>query len=97
MTTPASDSTEGRRFLITIGCARYTNPAITDLPGVGHDVNRIQKTFTTVAQGYELVLPELANSPTAEQIRRGVGRWAQATQLGPADVVVVYSPGTANV
>ncbi|MFI8520844.1 SAV_2336 N-terminal domain-related protein [Streptomyces sp. NPDC085481] len=89
---PATEPTpvrDGRRFLITIGVSRYGSGG--DLPGVPHDVRLIRDVFEAI--GYEHVLEELGDSPTASAIRAGIGTWAAQAGLGSDDAVVVYYAG----
>ncbi|WP_406862741.1 caspase family protein [Streptomyces sp. HUAS MG47] len=81
----------GRRFLITIGVSAYRDGSIADLPGVPHDVRRVRELL--LPMGYEHVLAELAEDPTAAEIAEAVEEWRHDADPGPEDVVVVYFAG----
>ncbi|MFG2330332.1 caspase family protein [Streptomyces sp. NPDC048604] len=82
---------EGRRFLITIGVSAYRDGKIANLDGVPHDVRRVGELL--LPMGYEHVLAELAEDPTAAEIAEAVEEWRHSVEPGPQDVVVVYFAG----
>ncbi|MGA5203217.1 caspase family protein [Streptomyces variegatus] len=81
----------GRRFLIAIGCSRYDDSGIADLPGVPEDVGRVCSLLEPM--GYVRVLAEASYDPPAHDVARAIDRWANQTGLGEHDVVVLYFAG----
>ncbi|MFJ7340814.1 caspase family protein [Streptomyces sp. NPDC101110] len=80
-----------RRFLIAIGCSRYDDSGIADLPGVPDDIGRVCSLLEPM--GYVRVLTEVSDDPPAHDVARAVDRWANRADLGQDDVVVLYFAG----
>jgi WD40 repeat protein len=84
----------GRAFLVVCGVGIYDELDAGDqLDGsVPGDVERIVALFSGEL-GYEHVLPELASSPTATDLRTRLSDWIRTAQLGPEDRLVIYHSG----
>ena len=85
-----TDSPEGRserRYIIGIGVAEYDD-ATLNLPAARGDVESITQWFESSRLAHVPALPELANSPTVEEIRKKLRSWLQERR--PDDVVVIY-------
>ncbi len=80
-----------RRFLIAAGTRRYRDPAISDLPGVDADVERVAELFA--ALGYTRVLAECGKDPTAHEFLSRFESWLADPDRRPDDIVVVYYAG----
>jgi WD40 repeat protein len=81
-----------RRFLIAAGTARYNHlPEDQQLPSVADDLARIVTSFEHC--GYDRVLPQLGNNPSANDLRQALGDWFTDPSRTSADIVVFYYAG----
>ncbi|WP_431676348.1 SAV_2336 N-terminal domain-related protein [Kitasatospora sp. KL5] len=88
---PAAVRGGGRRFLISIGVARYRDDRLPDLPGIAHDVTRVRSAFE--AMGYQAALPHLVADPDARTVLDSVDAWVRDIRPGPDDMVAVHFAG----
>ena len=80
------------RYLIAAGTSRYELLDEDDqLPLVDEEVQRVTRLFTRF--GYDQALPELAENPGVDGLRRGLSRWCKSPDRRADDVVVVYYSG----
>ena len=81
-----------RRFLIAAGTARYDHLREDEqLPSVCDDLTRLVGCFERC--GYERVLAELGNNPSANELRQALGDWFADDSRRSADVVILYYAG----
>jgi hypothetical protein len=81
-----------RRFLITVGAARYGGDSgFVDLPSVEEDVRRIETVLGRY--GYRHVLPEIALNARAVDIRTAVTEFCANAERREDDVIVFYFSG----
>lgn len=86
----------GGKFLIAAGTAKYdAMPEDLQLPSVIEDLARVSAWFT--ARGYCRVLESLGNSPTVDELRRGIAAWFNDPARRPDDHVVFYYSGHGEV
>jgi hypothetical protein len=84
--------THRRRYIIAAGSARYENlPEERQLPSVISDVALVSSWF--VRHGFEYVLRELGESPTAGDLANRLGDWFGSDSRTPYDIVVLYFSG----
>jgi vWA-MoxR associated protein C-terminal domain/Caspase domain len=86
---------EPRRYLIAIGSPSCANiMAGSELPRVEHDINQIDRLFTSKDQGYERVLSDQINlGETSQNIRQALSGWFSSPDRKATDCVVVYYAG----
>lgn len=87
MPTDSPERPSERRYIIGIGVAEYDDVTL-NLPAARSDVESITQWFESSRLAHVPALPELANSPTVEEIRKKLRSWLQERR--PDDVVVIY-------
>jgi Caspase domain len=93
---PPAAGDQPRRFLIAAGASRYELLGADDqLPLVDGEVERITRLFARF--GYEHSLPQLAQNPGVDALRRGLSRWCKASDRRADDIVVVYYSGHGGI
>ena len=84
----------GGRYLIAIGSPECPKLDLPPLRRVSSDIERIERLFTSPAQGYERVLgAELPIGSGAATIGDAVAGWFAAEERQESDCVVVYFAG----
>ncbi|SRR6266540_3139869 len=82
-----------RHYLIAAGTASYDyRPFDDQLMSVKRDLRLIVNLFERELR-YERVLPELGDSPTAQELRSALEEWLRSDQRRPDDVIVLYYSG----
>jgi WD40 repeat protein len=84
------------RYLIAAGTFRYDHlPDDQQLPSVEQDIVRIVTSLEL--RGYRQILPELATNPTANDLRKTLGKWFNDARRKPSDRVIFYYSGHGEV
>jgi WD40 repeat protein len=81
------------RYLIAAGTARYEFLDEKDWLLEVEDAVRLVTELFTKKLGYKRVLPDLGDSPTVEQLRKGISHWLTSAERRAFDLVVIYYAG----
>jgi len=96
--SPSGDVPQVRRYLITLGVARYEHLGEDEqLESVTTDVEKIKTLLCGKDYGYEHVDLGLSTDPTADEMRASLGAWLCAPERDENDVLLLYYSGHGAV